>query len=92
MAREGLPKNKKDNSKRRFKGGGPRPDRAEAKRGFDTKREAAWRRLSPQQQLEELDRRLGKGLGAKRQRERLLLLVEKSKLARDETKARRDRR
>lgn len=31
-------------------------------------RNAAWRKLSPQEQLAEIDRRLGKGVGAKRQR------------------------
>jgi hypothetical protein len=34
-------------------------------------RNAAWRALTPKEQLETLDRRHGKGLGAKRQRERI---------------------
>lgn len=34
-------------------------------------RNEAWRALSPQLQLSELDRRLGKGQGARRQRAKL---------------------
>jgi hypothetical protein len=34
-------------------------------------RHVAWEMLTPQQQLKELDRRLGKGIGAKKQRARL---------------------
>jgi hypothetical protein len=34
-----------------------------------------WRSLSPEQQLENLDRRLGKGQGAKKQRARIHALL-----------------
>lgn len=35
-----------------------------------------WKQLSPQQQLAELDQRLGKDIGAARQREKLKKLIE----------------
>lgn len=38
-------------------------------------RNEAWAKLTPAQQLNELDRRLGKGVGAKKQRARLAKLV-----------------
>ena len=34
-------------------------------------RNKAWAQLTPEQQLEDLDRRLGKGVGAKKQRARI---------------------
>ena len=34
-------------------------------------RNKAWAQLTPKQQLEDLDRRLGKGIGAKKQRARI---------------------
>ena len=37
-----------------------------------TKRIAAWQVLTPAEQLKQLDARLGKGVGAKRQRAKLL--------------------
>jgi hypothetical protein len=61
----------KQNGHRRFAGGGPRPDRAVAKRDDANVRNEAWRELSPERQLRELDRRLGRGVGAARQRTRL---------------------
>lgn len=61
----------KDNSKRKFKGGGPRPDQAAAKASEAVDRNAAWAELSPLKQLADLDRRLGKGVGARKQRARL---------------------
>lgn len=41
-------------------------------------RNEAWTKLSPQQQLERLDLRLGKGVGATKQRTRLQRLIEKT--------------
>jgi hypothetical protein len=37
-----------------------------------------WQRLSPQQQLAALDRRLGEGVGAVKQRARLAALIQKA--------------
>lgn len=71
--------NSKDNSKRKFHGGGPRPDHNEYKRQEATERQEAWSKLSPQQQLEALDRRLGKDAGAAKQRARLALAIERAK-------------
>jgi hypothetical protein len=71
MANGTLRANLKDNSKRRYEGGGPRPDNNEAKRTEAAERQAAWSGLTPKQQLEALDRRLGKGQGAERQRARI---------------------
>lgn len=63
---------KKDNSRRRWPHeSGPRPDKAADKRGQAQARQEAWTALSPAQQLADLDRRLGKGEGAKKQRARL---------------------
>lgn len=73
------PANGKDNSKHRFSGGGPRPDNNEIKRAEADERNAAWAKLSPSQQLEALDRRLGKGVGAAKQRARLLERIEKAR-------------
>lgn len=41
------------------------------KQSIAEERVAEWRKLTPQQQLEELDRRLGKGVGAVKQRARI---------------------
>lgn len=62
---------KKDNSKRRYIGGGPRPDRAKYKREEAEARAKAWAALSIEDKIDRLDRRLGRGEGAKRQRARL---------------------
>lgn len=62
----------KDNSHRKFPGErGPRQDRSELKRTEAAERNAYWAGLSRAEQIAELDRRLGKGIGAKRQRARL---------------------
>ena len=71
--------NSKDNSKRRFSGGGVRPDNNEAKRAEANERQEAWSKLSPTQQLEALDRRLGKGVGAAKQRARIQDLIDSPK-------------
>ena len=63
---------KKLNNKRRFTGGGKRPDNAKIKREEAAERLKYWSGLSPQAQLEALDRRLGKGVGAVRQRVEIL--------------------
>jgi hypothetical protein len=51
----------------------PRPDHASRERRIieGTERNAHWANLTPAQKINELDRRLGKGVGAKRQREKL---------------------
>jgi hypothetical protein len=61
----------KQNKARRHVGGGPRPDNNVDKRKEATERNEAWAELSPAKQLAELDRRLGRGVGAVRQRARL---------------------
>lgn len=38
-------------------------------------RQASWAKLTPTQQLNELDRRLGKGVGAKKQRAKLTKIL-----------------
>lgn len=38
-------------------------------------RQASWAKLTPAQQLNELDRRLGKGVGAKKQRAKLTKIL-----------------
>lgn len=61
-------KNIKDNSRRYFTGGGPRPDRNERKRQEAAQRLERWQSLSLKEQLAELARRPG---ACKRQRERI---------------------
>ena len=73
------PANSKDNSKRRYDGGGPRPDNNEINASEANERNAAWAQLSPAQQLKALDERLGKGVGAKKQRARLQNLIDNPK-------------
>lgn len=75
------PANAKGSSKRRFSGGGPRPDNNEIKQNEANERNAAWSKLSPKEQLEALDRRLGKGIGAQKQRARLQGLISNPKVA-----------
>lgn len=69
---------KRDNS-RKCSGGGPRPDNNDSKRREATERDEAWQKLTPEQQLEALDRRLGKGQGATKQRARLAASLERRK-------------
>lgn len=45
--------------------------RRDARRAEATERQEAWGKLSPKQQLKRLDKRLGQGQGAKRQRAKL---------------------
>jgi hypothetical protein len=61
----------KNKNSRRYSGSGPRPDRSETKRRDADARNTTWTELSAAQQLASLDSRLGKGVGAKRQRARI---------------------
>lgn len=87
-----LKSNKKDNSRRRFRGKGPRPDNkpvnSETIRKELEERLANWRAKTPEEQLAALDVRLGKGVGAKRQRARLEALITAS---REEKKSKKSR-
>lgn len=69
-------KGRKSNG-RKFHGGGARPDHSDFKCEEAKEREAAWRKLSPTQQLTDLDKRLGNGVGAVKQRARLQLKLGK---------------
>ena len=65
-------KNKKINN-RRYPGiKGIRPDNKEHKRAEAKERLAAWDKLSPQDKMNLLDARLGKDIGAAKQRARIL--------------------
>jgi len=48
----------------------------EVRREAALKRNAEWAKMGPREQLAELDRRLGKDVGAKKQRERIKRLIE----------------
>ncbi len=61
----------KQNKHRKWSGGGPRPDQSAQKRQEATDRNDAWAALSVSKQIADLDRRLGKGQGARKQRARL---------------------
>jgi hypothetical protein len=67
-----LAKTKKLNNDRRFTGGGPRPDHTKANREEADERAKFWNKLSTKEKLNELDRRLGVNVGAKKQRARLM--------------------
>ena len=78
---------KKQNNNRRFTGKGPRPDNREFRRREEAARVekegvlTTWQKLSPKEQLEALDARFGKGLGATRQRARIAAMLEKPRQA-----------
>lgn len=75
MASIGGVRGQRDNSRRRYPGVGGRsnnPVRYAEKVKEGAERQAYWSSLSPREQLSALDRRLGEGAGAKRQRERLM--------------------
>ncbi len=68
----------KDNNHRRYKGGGPRPDHNTYKRDTARERNAFWANLSPLEQLVALDKRLGEGVGAEKQRAKIQARLEAS--------------
>jgi len=76
MAREGILRGKKDNSRRKFTGGGPRPDLNELKREEAEERNAAFARMTGKEQLASLDRRLGPGMGAQKQRAKIQAMID----------------
>jgi hypothetical protein len=73
-------RNIKDNSKRRFSGGGPRPDNNELKRKEAAERTEAWRKLSPEEQLTILSRRPG---DSTKQRARIQVGLQRPKRSAD---------
>ena len=82
---EGLRAGQKDNSRRLYPGKGGRrhnPVRFDAKRKDALERNAAWAALGPLKQLEALDRRLGVGAGAAKQRARLASILERATASR----------
>ena len=62
---------KKMNNERVYSGGGPRPDNRKHRQEEAKERNESWASLSPAAQLKELDRRLGPGMGAKKQRAKI---------------------
>jgi hypothetical protein len=66
----------KQNNERRYTGGGPRPDLRKLRQDEAKERQAAWDKLTPQEQLKALDGRPG---GSKRQRARLEAIIERAK-------------
>lgn len=73
---------KKDNSRRVFPGMGGanhNPVRINAKREEAKVRNEAWAKLSPKAQLESLDNRLGKGVGAVKQRAKIQSRIDRKK-------------
>jgi hypothetical protein len=69
----------KDNSRRRFSGGGPRPDGSVVKRRQAEERQEAWAKLSLEDQIELLDKRLGVGIGATKQRAKIMTKIKELK-------------
>ena len=79
---EALRSGKKDNSRRVFPGMGGahhNPVRISAKRAEAKERNEAWAKLSPQAQIESLDRRLGKDVGAVKQRAKIQSRIDRKK-------------
>ena len=75
MAISGM-KGLKDNSSRKFSGGGRRPDYNDLKRKEAKERDEKRAALSHKEQLAVLDVRCGKDQGAKRERARLQALID----------------
>lgn len=77
---EGLFRNgKKQSNVRRFPGiKGRRPDQKASRKEVADENLKRWRAMSPDQQLADLDRRLGKKTGAKKQRARIVAQRSKS--------------
>ena len=75
----GIRANRKDNSKRRFTGGGPRPDNRKHKQEEAKERAEAWQKLSLVQQLKRLDEIFGEGKGAKKQRAKIEARINRPK-------------
>jgi hypothetical protein len=73
---ENVRTNKKDNSRCQFGGHGPRQDNNQHKRSEAKERQEAWAKLGLKGQLSALDARLGKGLGATKQRARIQRLID----------------
>jgi hypothetical protein len=70
---------KKLNNVRKFTGGGPRPDLRKLRQKEAKERLTVWQKLSPREQLASLDGRLGKGVGAQKQRARIAVALAESK-------------
>lgn len=67
----------RENNKRRHPdGSSPRPDLSKLKRQEAVERQTFYDTLSVSQKISELDRKLGVGLGAKKQRARLAAIME----------------
>ena len=62
---------KTSNTRKHPDGSGRRPDLSKMKREEALERQAAWANLSPTEKLAALDLRLGKGVGATSQRQRI---------------------
>lgn len=58
---------------------GRRPDRKESRRETATQIKEHWESLSPQEQLADLDRCLGKDVGAVKQRAKIQAKIQKAK-------------
>lgn len=69
----------KTNKDRRFTGGGPRPDNVKHKQEEAQERQTGWASMSPVDQLRALDARLGKGVGAAKQRARIMATISRPK-------------
>lgn len=76
MSQDMLKGGKKDNSRRKYQGGGRRPDKRAARKLQEEVRLEVWNEKTPLQKLQALDLRLGDGVGAKRQRAKLLALTQ----------------
>ncbi len=72
-------KGNRRSNERKNDGGGPRPDHNKVKRLAAEKRLEDWQGLSLDTQLAEIDRRFGKGLGAKKQRARIAAAIAAAK-------------
>ena len=64
-----------------------RPDNAEIRQKEAAERFEAFNKLTNEQKLEILDARLGKSVGATKQRARYLKLIEEARIARETEKA-----
>ena len=83
MSKEGIIKKFGSHDRKRLFPGvrGPAPHNRANRQKEALERDAFWAKLSPQEQLAALDKRLGKGVGAEKQRAKIQARIEAARTA-----------
>lgn len=79
--------NGKQNGARKFSGGGLRPDLRVLRQKEAQERQGERDSLGPKEQLTQLDQKLGKGVGAKKERARLEWMVKTGRKSKEQETA-----